>query len=96
MQPLHGGADLVLVAAALGLDGVGEHGLRERERRHGESGALVAERVARARVLELGDRAEVAGVQLGHVRLRLALDDEHVAESFGQRRASGSAPSRPT
>ena len=32
-QPLHGGADLVLVAAALRLDRVGEHRFRELDRR---------------------------------------------------------------
>ena len=40
-QPLHGGADLVLVAAALRLDGIGEHRFGERDRRHLDRGALV-------------------------------------------------------
>ena len=84
-QPLHGGADLVLVAAALRLDRVGEHRLRERDRRErGYFVALVGDDVVGVRVLQLGDRAEVAGLQLRHVRLRLALQREQVAESLGR------------
>jgi hypothetical protein len=47
--------------------------------------ALSAMHVARMRVLELGDGAEVARLQLGDVCLRFALEGQQVAEPFGRR-----------
>ena len=44
---------------------------------------LSAMRVAALRLLQLGDGAEVAGLHLGHRRVRLALDDEQMAEPLG-------------
>ena len=46
--------------------------------------ALVAERVVGQRVLQLGDRAEIAGLDLRHARLRLALQQQQVAEALGR------------
>ena len=60
LQPVQRGADLLLVAAALRLDRVGEHRLRELDGRHGERYALVDQHVARLCFLQLRDGAEVA------------------------------------
>ena len=73
LQPVERRADLVLVAARLRLDGVGENRLGERQRRERERRLLVGERVAGLRFLQLGDGAEVAGLQLGHLGVGLAL-----------------------
>ena len=87
LQAVHRGADLVLVAAALRLDRVREHRLGERDRRRSvNADALVGEHVVGLRVLQLGDGAEVAGLELRHVRLRLALQQQQVAEPLGRRR----------
>ena len=95
VQALHRRADLVLVVPALRLDRIGQHRFRERDGRHRKAGGLVAEDVVRVRVLEFRDRAEVARVEFRHVRLRLALQHEHVADAFGQIARTGCARSCP-
>ena len=45
---------------------------------------LLGQRVVGERVLQLGDGAEVAGLELGHGRLRLALQQHQVAEPLGR------------
>ncbi len=82
LEPVHRRADLVLVAARLRLDRVREHRFGERDGRKGDRARLVAERVVGQRVLELRHGAEVAGLDLRHVRLRLALEQRDVAEPF--------------
>ncbi len=59
LQPVHRGADLVLVAARLGLDRVRQHGLREADGRDRQP-AFLRQRVVGQRVLQLGDGADVA------------------------------------
>ena len=56
--------DLVLVAARLGLDGEGGGRLGVDHRRVDDGVRLVAQRVAGVRLLELGHRADVAGLDL--------------------------------
>src|SRR5437773_35884 len=77
-------ADLVLVAAVLRLDRVGQDRLAELDRRETHRVRLVAEDVVGQRVLQLRDRAEIAGFDLGHDRLRLALQQHQVAEPLGR------------
>ena len=84
LEAVHRRADLVFVAAALRLDGVRQHRLRKFQRgKHGRI-RFVAERVVGERVLQLRHGAEVAGAQLRHVRLRLALEQHDVAEPLGR------------
>ena len=81
LEPVHRRADLVLVAAALRLDRVGQHRLGKRDRRETRSAsALSPSDVVRQRVLQLGDRAQIAGLDLRHVRLRLALQQHQMPE----------------
>ena len=97
LEPVHRGADLVFVAAALRLDGVRQHRLGERDRREGDAGGLVGQRVVGARVLQLGDRAEVAGLELRHGGRRLALHHDQVAEPLRRvLRARCARSSRPS
>ena len=83
LQPVHRCADLVLVAAALWFDGVGQHGFRKRHGPEGERIGLVAEGIAGQRVFEFGDRTEVAGLDLGYGGLGLALQQLQMPKSFG-------------
>ena len=80
LEAMHRRADLVFVAAALRLDRVRQHRLGKRDLREGDAGGLVGERVVGLGVLQLGDRAEVAGLDLRHVGGRLALQRDQVAE----------------
>src|SRR5262245_33441093 len=82
-QALHRAADLVLVTAALRLDGVGQNRLRELDGCDAVSHLLVGENVAGMRVLELGHGAKVTGLQLWHMGLRLPLKREQVPEALG-------------
>ena len=59
-----GGGELVFVGAGLGLDGVGHGGLGHGAGSIEDVGALGAEGVAGEGVAELGDGAEIAGVEL--------------------------------
>ena len=82
-QPLHRRADLVLVAAALRLDGVGEHRLGKLDLGELHGGGLLGQHVVRLGFLQLGDGPEIARLQLGHVRVGLALEGNQVAEPLG-------------
>ena len=93
LEAMHRRADLVLVAAALRLDGVGQHGFGEGQRRERDARGLVGDRVVGARVLQLGDGAEVAGLDFGHGRLRLALQHAPDGRAAPARPASRCAPS---
>ena len=64
--------DLVLVAAALGLDGEGDGGLGKGDGGQDDGLAFIAERVARQGVLELGDHADLPGAERLHGLLGLA------------------------
>ena len=76
------GRELVLVGAALGLDGVGHGGLGRLGHIDLEVCALLPERVAGERVAELAHRAQVARVQLGDFNGFAALHDAQVREFF--------------
>ncbi len=60
LQAAQRGEDLVLVALGLRLHRERHHRLRQLDRRHLDRLVAVGEPVARARLLELGDRADVA------------------------------------
>ena len=75
--------DLVLVALGLGLDGVGDRGLRHDEPRQNDRMVLGRERVARRGLLELRDGDDVARPGLGHVDVLLALGQEEPGEALG-------------
>ncbi len=77
-----GGGELVFVGAGLGLDGVGHGRLGERGQFDLDVGALGAERVAGEGFAELGDGAEVAGVELGDFDGLAALHDGEVGEAL--------------
>jgi hypothetical protein len=80
LQAVHRGADLVLVAAALRLDGVGDQRLGERDRRDADLGGRIGQQIVRVRILQFGHGAEIAGAELGDVCLRLALQREQMAQ----------------
>ena len=84
LQPVDRRAELVLIGPCLGLDRVGEHRLREGERGHPQGGSGLTQQVARRGFLQLRHGAHVTGPQFGHVRLRLALQDQQVSESLGR------------
>ncbi len=83
LEPVHRRADLVFVAACLGLDRVRQHRLGEADGATAQP-AIVGERVVGQRVLQLGDGAEVAGPQLRHVGRRLALHDHEVPQPLAR------------
>ncbi len=60
---MHRVAHAVFVVARLGLDGERDRGLRQFHWRIDDVEALVGQRVAGQRVLQFGDRADIAGVQ---------------------------------
>ena len=64
-NPVDGVAHAVFVVARLGFDGEGDGGLGQLDRRIGDGEALVGQRIAGEGVLQLGDGADVAGVQFG-------------------------------
>ena len=78
-DPVQGLRDLVLVPARLRLDGEGRGRLGELDGRVDDGVRLVAERVVGLGLLQLRHRAEVAGLDLGHRRLVLALEEEERA-----------------
>ena len=83
LEAMHRRADLVLVAAALGLDGIRQHRLRKLNRREAQA-ALLGDRVVGQRVLQLRDGPEVAGPDLGRGRRGLALHHLQVAEALAR------------
>ena len=60
-----GVAHAVFVVARLGFDGEGDGGLGQLDRRVGDVEALFGQGVAGQGVLELGDGADIAGMQFG-------------------------------
>ena len=85
-DPVYGVAHAVLVVARLGLDGERDGRLRQFDRRIVDVHALVRQRVAGQRILQLGDRADIARVHLRHRLQRLA--------HAGRRCAPGVRPCR--
>ena len=63
-QPPHRRGGLLLVALRLRLVGEGHHRRRQVERREGDRLLALAEHVAGLGLLQLGDRADVAGAEL--------------------------------
>jgi len=84
LDAVHRGADLVLVAACLWFDRVGEHRFGKLERREGQRIGFVAERVAGQRVLQLRHGREVACLHLGYSRRSLALQQLERSKAFLQ------------
>ena len=82
-QLVEGGRDLVLVALGLRLDGVRDRRLGNRQGGQDDRVVLGRERVAGERVLELGDRDDVARVRLGDGDVLLALRQEEPREALG-------------
>ena len=82
LQPLEGGADLLLVSAALRFYGIGQYRLGEPERRESPRGFFRGQRVSRPRFFQLGHRAQVAGSDLGDAGLGLALQEGDAANPF--------------
>ena len=80
LQAAQGGEHLVLVA--LRDDVERHHGRRERDRRHLDRLVAVGEPVARAGLLELGDRADVARAEGVRVPEVLALRHEELADAL--------------
>src|SRR3989475_11499740 len=74
--------DLVLVASRLGLDRERDGRLGERDPRQLERLALVAQRVARERLLELLGDADLAGTERLDVLLRLAHEPRDVPHAL--------------
>ena len=71
--------DFLFVAAGLRFDGQAEHGRRIARTRQLRSAGGVAERVADAQILDLGDGDDIAGNGLGDRLLRLALHEQQAA-----------------
>ena len=71
-------------------------GFRELDRRHPDAERLVGEQVARQRLLQLRHGAEVAGLDLRHRGLGLALQQHQVAEPLRRVAGRRCAPSSPT
>ena len=78
-----GVAHAVFVVARLGFDGEGDGGLRQFDRRIGDVEALFGQGVAGQGVLELGDGADIAGVQFGDGLQGLAVRAAEVRQAFG-------------
>ena len=76
------GRDLLLVAFRLGRDREAHDGLREAEVRYLDSNLLVGEEVARLRVLQLRDGAQVALTEVERRVVLLALDVEKRAHAL--------------
>ena len=78
-----GVAHAVFVVARLGFDGEGDGGLGQLHRRIGDVQALIRQRVAGQGVLQLGDGADIAGVQFGDRLQGLALGTAEVGQPLG-------------
>ena len=81
-HPGQGGAHLVEVGLGLGLDGDHERRVRERQRVEDERLLAARERVARLGHGQLGDRADLAGLELADRLLLLAVDEEELADAL--------------
>ena len=93
-QLMNGGRELVFVGAGLRLDCVGHRRFRQGDRVEEDFVALVAESVARERVPELGDGAEVARMQFVDGHGSVALHDGEMGESFHSCAAHSLSPWR--
>ena len=76
------GADLLLVALGLRCDREAHHRLGEVELRHVDLVLGVEQQVARRRLLELRDRADVAWPELGRLLVLLALELEQLSNAL--------------
>jgi hypothetical protein len=74
--------DVLILSSTLRFDGVRQHRFRERERGEAKVRPLLRNRVVGAGVLELGDGADVAGLDLGHRGLRLALHMDQMPQAL--------------
>src|SRR5256884_309204 len=81
-EPPERGRDLLLVALRLRRDREAHHRLREAELRRLDLALGVEEQVARHRLLELGDRADVARPELLRLLVVLALELEQLADAL--------------
>ena len=81
-------AHLLLVALGLGLDREGHHGARHRRQRERDLGVLGGEHVTRVGLLELRDRADVAGAELVRLLGLLALRHQQLADPLLDVRAA--------
>ena len=79
-----GVAHAVFVVARLGFNGEGDGGLRQFDRRIGDIEALFGQGVAGQGVLELGDGADIAGVQFGDGLQGLAVRAAEVRQALGR------------
>src|SRR6059058_1118244 len=81
-EPPQARGHLLLVAFRLRLDGEAHHGLGEADRRQLDLALRVDEQVARLRLLELRDGADVAGAEVVRRRVLLALQLEHLPDAL--------------
>ena len=94
LEAVHRRADLVLVAAALRLDRVGQDRLGKRRRRSRSIGSLLSPSTSLVSVsFSLATAPRSPALNLRHVRRRLALHQHQVAEPLRHVLASCSAPS---
>ena len=81
---VNGDADLVFVGAGFGLDRKRNGRLGQRRALVKDGSGFIAQRFASGGFFQLGDGADVAGMQLGHFGELLALHDLNVLEALGQ------------
>jgi len=79
-----GVAHTVFVVARLGFDGEGDRRLGQLHGRVGDGKALIRQGVAGERVFQLGHRAQIAGMQLGHGLQGLALRAAEVGQPLSR------------
>src|SRR5919109_1989194 len=79
-EPAERGRHLLLVALRLRRDGEAHHRLRKAELGHLDLALGVEQQVARHRLLELRDRADVPGTELRRLLVLLALEREELAD----------------
>ena len=79
-EPAQAGSHLLLVALGLRRNREAHHRLRETDLRQLDLALGVEEHVARLRLLELRDGADVALAELGYLRVVLALQVEQLAD----------------
>ena len=81
-EPAQRRCGLVLVALCLRRDGEAHHGLREVDLRELDGALGLEQQVARLRLLELRDRADVALRELALRRVLLSLQQQELAEAL--------------